>query len=499
MSTELPTTDRANSHKRLRRLIGSPCVSRVLEALTDASLTPHDKVVVGCSGGPDSTALLVCLWLLQKRLPLAVQVVCVDHGLRASARREADLVMQVAQRLHFATRTLTVSVPQKASLQAAARQARYEALTQAAIDAGSRAVLVGHTQNDQAETLLLRLLGGTGLRGLAAMPKERPLREEDAHPTIRLIRPLLQVSRDEVLTLLAHVPDMIAPLPLSDPSNQDFRFTRAVVRHKVLPELQRASPAIVGQLGRLAEQLREDADFLDALARQALPQVLMHDSPTDEQPISGLIATVSASRLHALPKPLSTRVLTQLLGTTLASVQAHAILSLCEQRHGSRSLNLAHGLWAERRYDTLYLRRQPPKLDREESSLLSRTQWLPACGLYRIGRHTLQIRASSSLDVPDSSPLRLCLTLPDPGFPLWLRSPRPGDRLRTSAGHRKLSDVMIDAKIPRRERPSQIVLGFGEEPLWLVGIQSAVSPFLREESAVTLVVERLDPDDTAQP
>lgn len=503
MSTELPTTDHladlTDARKRWRRLRSSACVSQVHRALTDAAIAPHDKVVVACSGGPDSTALLVSLWLLARRLPLAVQVVCVDHGLRSDAKHEAEQVMQVARRLGFATRTLTVRVPRQASLQAAARQARYEALVQAARDFESHTVLVGHTQDDQAETLLLRLLGGTGLRGLAAMPKERVLTDTESRSPIRLLRPLLTVTRDEVLTLLSHVQDEISPLPLSDPSNQDVRFTRALVRHSVLPTLRRAAPAIVSQLGRLAEQLREDADFLDELATQTLPQVLAQDVAT----IPDVLATVSASRLYALPKPLAMRVLMQLVAMPLASVQAQALWSLCAQRHGSRSLRLAHGLWAERRYDTLYLCRHKPTLP-QDSQISATTQsdpaqiqWLPTYGLYRHGRHTLRIRSAGPQDVPSGSPTKICLTLPAPGFPLWLRSPRPGDRLRLSAGHRKLSDVMIDAKIPRRERPSQLVLGFAQEPLWLLGIQSAASHFVRTEAAVTLVAELCDCDDTS--
>jgi tRNA(Ile)-lysidine synthetase-like protein len=89
------------------------------------------------------------------------------------------------------------------------------------------------------------------------------------------------------------------------------------------------------------------------------------------------------------------------------------------------------------------------------------------------------------------------VTLPAPGFPLWLRPPQPGDRLRLSAGHRKLSDVMIDAKIPRSERVHQLVLGFGEEPLWLLGIQSAATRFEPPDSAITLVVERCESDETS--
>ena len=488
MSTELPTINPADQRTLWRRLTRMACVSQVAKALSEAGLTRHEKVIVGCSGGPDSTALLLALWLLRLRLPLTVKVVCIDHGLRPQAKHEAKQVMQVAERLGFAAQVQTVQVPKQASLQAAARQARYEALVRAAREVGSTVVLVGHTQNDQAETLLLRLIGGTGLRGLAAMATQRTLADEAANAPIRLLRPMLSVTRDEVLALLAQTQDLIAPLPLSDPSNHDFRFTRAVVRHKVLPELQHAAPAIVGQLARLADQLREDADFLDDLAKQALPVV----RAADPHAIPDVLASLSATRLYALPRPLSTRLLSQVVGRPLATVQLEAILSLCAQIHGSRSLNLSHGLWAERRYDTLYLRKRQPGTPLRET-----LQWLPTYGLYRQGRHTLRVRLAHPHERPESTSLRLCVTLPAPGFPLWLRPPQPGDRLRLSAGHRKLSDVMIDAKIPRSERVHQLVLGFGEEPLWLLGIQSAATRFEPPDSAITLVVERCESDETS--
>ena len=437
--------------------------------------------MVGCSGGPDSTALMVALCLLRERLGYAVQVVCVDHGLRPEAAEEARLVQQVALRLGLSARRMTVHVPKQASLQAAARTARYQALTEAARDFGSQTVLVAHTLNDQAETVLQRLLGGAGPRGLSGMTAVRALEHSALTPSVQLLRPLLAVERSLILTFLTDAQDWIAPLPFIDQSNHDLRFTRAVIRHKLLPQLQAVQPSVIPHLGRLAEQLREDADYLEGLATEHLPQVVDLSAPS----LPEQLAALSVTRLRKLPRALSTRLLIRLAPTPLASVHLAALHGLCEHSRGTQSIDLPGGFIAERRYDTLYLRRRSP-----ERYVVEQTT-IRGCGSYSHGRHRIRFRYLHDDDDPiqESSPSAV-LRLPAPGFPLWLRSPRAGDRLRLAGGHRKVSDILVDAKLPRSERAMMLLLGHEQEPLWLVGLRVAVpAPPRRDLCYVKIVAE----------
>ena len=216
---------------------------------------PTSLVLVACSGGPDSVALAAATRAVRVR----VGAVVVDHGLRPEARREvaeATAGWLREQGLDpVLVRSATV-VEDGDGLEAAARDARYRALVHHAVVGDRRgAVLLGHTRDDQAETVLLGLARGSGLRSLAGMPRERGV----------FRRPLLDLPRE---TVHAAVPAG-APL-VDDPHNRDDRFARARVRHTVLPMLERElGPGIAAALARTADLARADADALAELADEA--------------------------------------------------------------------------------------------------------------------------------------------------------------------------------------------------------------------------------------
>jgi tRNA(Ile)-lysidine synthase len=231
-------------------------------------------VVVGCSGGADSLALLA-LAVDAALTPIAVHV---DHGLRAGSDREAAVVADAAARLGARFDARGVEVAEGANLEARARAARYDALEAARVEHGATAVLVGHTADDQAETVLLNLLRGSGSAGLAGMPVRRE----------HVVRPLLGARRADVRAECARR----QLEPVHDPSNDDLAFRRNWIRHEVLPLLERgAGRDLTPVLARQAEVLRAESDFLDALARAAWPGE----------------AGARARDLAALPEPLARR------------------------------------------------------------------------------------------------------------------------------------------------------------------------------------------------
>jgi tRNA(Ile)-lysidine synthase len=227
-----------------------PSLVRHAERLVrDERLFGHgDLVLCACSGGPDSTALLHVLALLRGRLGHTLIAHGVDHGLRPGAAAELDMARAVAGALGVPFAVTHVDVAPGANLQSRARVARHEALGRAAASTGACVIATGHTADDRAETLLLRLLRGAGPRGLAVLPP----RARGAVPaSVDLVRPLLRARRRDVL---AHLQRHSLPFA-QDPSNQDPRFTRVRVRLELLPVLEALSPTIVDHLSALADML----------------------------------------------------------------------------------------------------------------------------------------------------------------------------------------------------------------------------------------------------
>jgi tRNA(Ile)-lysidine synthase len=205
-----------------------------------------DTVLVAVSGGPDSMALLHVLGRLRNELGCDLVAHGVDHGLRASAGAELDRVAAFAGALGVPFGRSRVEVAPGGDLQARARRARHEALRRAATEAGAASIATGHHADDRAETVLLRLLRGSGPRGLGCLPPRAG----------ELIRPLLWARRADID---AHLERHRVPFSL-DPSNDDRRFLRARVRHELLPLLCELSPGIVGHLTALADDLQADAE-----------------------------------------------------------------------------------------------------------------------------------------------------------------------------------------------------------------------------------------------
>jgi tRNA(Ile)-lysidine synthase len=217
-----------------------------------ADLSP--PVVVACSGGPDSLALLA-LAAAESLAPVGVHV---DHGLRPGSAEEASTVAEHAARIGVTFRAETVVVPQGPNLEARARDARYEALERVRAELGATAILVGHTVDDQAETVLLNLLRGSASAGLGGMPVRHG----------HVVRPLLELRRRETEALC----EELGFEPVRDPSNDDRAFQRNWVRHDVLPALSEgAGRDLVPVLARQARVLRDESEYLDSLARAVWP------------------------------------------------------------------------------------------------------------------------------------------------------------------------------------------------------------------------------------
>lgn len=307
-----------------RRELG-PAGLEVAQAVTAALRTarPAGPVVVACSGGADSLALALGAVWAAPRLDLAVSAVVVDHGLQAGSAAVAEAVARQLAGLGLAARIWPVTVSDAAGgLEDAARRARYEALERASAPEGT--VLLGHTLDDQAETVLLGLARGSGARSVAGMAAQRG----------RFLRPLLGVRAATTRRACAE-----AELePWQDPQNADPRFARSRVRHRVLPLLEaELGPGIAEALARTAALERADADLLDALAAA-------EPAASQQRP--------DCADLAGMPPALLGRVLHRWLRAAgardLSAAHLAAVVDLVEHWHGQRWVDLP-GLRVRRR------------------------------------------------------------------------------------------------------------------------------------------------------
>jgi tRNA(Ile)-lysidine synthase len=293
-----------------------------------AGLVPGDLALVACSGGPDSLALAAALAFVAPRAGLRAGAVTVDHGLQPDSAERAGEVARTLRGLGLdPVRTATVAVTGPGGLEAAARAARYAALEEAAGDVGAAAVLLGHTLDDQAETVLLGLARGSGPRSLAGMPARRGV----------YLRPLLGVRRSVTAAACAAL-----ELPAwSDPHNSDRRFARVRVRLDALPALEAAlGPGVAEALVRTAGQLRDDAEVLEKIAASE----------------RGRGATpMSTASLAGLPGAVRTRVLRSAAldagcpAGALTAAHVARIEELVIDWHGQRGVDLPGGVRAARR------------------------------------------------------------------------------------------------------------------------------------------------------
>jgi tRNA(Ile)-lysidine synthase len=298
-------------------------VRRAVRESWDASgVVAGDLVLVACSGGPDSLALAAAVAFEAPRAGVRAGAVIVEHGIQDVTREVAAKTAEVLRDLGLEPVQLAhVSVGSDGGPEAAARTARYEALDEAASALDAKAVMLGHTLDDQAETVLLGLARGSGPRAVHAMATHNG----------RYLRPLLAIKRE---TTHAFCTDSGLE-PWIDPQNSEERFTRVRVRQNVLPNLEaELGPGIADSLARTAELVREDSEYLDELALAAYGQVVASGSTS---------VTLDVSAIESLAKPIRNRVILRALevfGGTFSRVHVLAVADLVENWHGQKELTL---------------------------------------------------------------------------------------------------------------------------------------------------------------
>jgi tRNA(Ile)-lysidine synthase len=467
-------------------------------------LAAGDRVLVAVSGGPDSVALLDVLHRLCGRLGIELALAHLNHSLRGEAADEDErFVRGLAKRykLRHRCRKEDVAARRRArggSLEEAARTARYRFLRQAAAELGANVLALGHTASDNAETLLMNLLRGAGLRGLAAIPIARP------EGALRLIRPLLEVTRPEVLEYLAGRGLEFR----TDSSNADVELTRNRIRHELLPQLAaQYNPSVGPLLARTAEQLRDVAELVDAQVQRAVERFV--------EPVEGGFA-LPLRAVRQMPRAVRTELLRRLVaerfGRVLGPEQVRTLDRFFVDPAAPHP-SIGRGLSCEVVFDRVLLRRaraEPqheavevavpgltvhPSLDAElAASLVPPSPGRPRHDGTRSSLAELwrRVEAGEALDVTqDFDADRVLGTEREAGRDaLVLRVRRPGDRMQPIGldGVKKVQDIFVDEKLPAAVRGKVPLLCRGDDVLWIPGYRIADDCRITDRTERLLVV-----------
>lgn len=406
-------------------------------------LAPGDTVICAVSGGTDSVALLFALYLLREKLDIQLEAAHFNHRLRGEeSDRDEAFVRQFCGRyeipLHVASGHVTAG---KKGLEAAAREARY-----AFLNSLDGRIATAHTADDNAETVLMHLVRGTGLKGLGGITPVQG----------KLIRPMLTVTRQENEAFLE-----AWGLPhVEDSSNHTDAYLRNRIRHGVMPLLEQENPRLAENLSRMALRLREDADYLDAQAEFAV------------------LPTVDI--LKAMPAALRSRVLEQFLKQSGVKEPEESHIALAEalvfSDKPSARASFPGGVILTRNYHRLEVLR--PDAPVEAMALPC-----PGQALFS-GLRVVCFPATELVNTADAFTVT-------PVGPLSLRSRQSGDAIRLSGGTRSLKKLFIDRKIPAQDRPRIPVVCDGRGILGVYQLGAHLDRAARSLPAVTIRFEKV--------
>lgn len=427
-------------------------------------LTRNATVLIAVSGGPDSMALLHFYHSIREDWNLKLVAVSVDHQLRGSqSKADIEHVEKYCEKwqIDFVGTSIDVhsyKQENKVGTQLAARKLRYRFFAEQMKSYKADYLAFGHHADDQIETMLMGFVRSASPIALSGIPVKR----EFASGVI--VRPFLSVTKKDLITYCSnHQIDTRL-----DPSNQDTTYTRNFFRKHIIPTMKEKNHNIHTTIQRLSETLQCDEEFIQDQARNMIKEVIQKDD--QQKKVSFLIKP-----FKSYPLPLQRRAyhlildyLYHYLPSHLSYVHEDSFFSLLEDHQRNQVLDFPHGLQIERSYEWVILSFLDPK---RQHSVFEKELHIP-----------------DDIDLPDGSKIVATYTdqppemstdlwggaAEDMDFPLYIRTRKPGDRISWPGlnGSKKVKDVFIDEKIPRRERERwPLVVNAKGEVLWMVGLK----------------------------
>ncbi|HEY9766482.1 MAG TPA: tRNA lysidine(34) synthetase TilS [Chroococcales cyanobacterium] len=429
------------------------------------------RILVGFSGGADSTALLDLLVRLAPERGWAIAAASVDHSLRPDSSQEIESLRKIAENFGPPFFFRKICLTGKGSIEAAAREARYAGLNEMAAVFSADFLALGHQADDQLETILLRLTRGAALTGLRGIPL---FREQADGP--KIVRPLLSFTRDRIEKYCLYR----GLSPLVDPTNSEVFFSRNKVRLQVVPTLRDLNPKVAEVAAHNALVVAEEDDFLAGLAKRSFDDLAI----CQEKGIS-----LENLKLLALPLAIARRVvalaLSELLGGHRLFTAAHVERILKLAREGGK-IDLLAGIEASFRFDRLFLvaNRDLPPLPMEWNGIQVFEKW-------QIEAQTFQASDFSFFSF-DSRAIAFDLDLLPEGL-VW-RKKLPNDRF-FPWGHSKehpLNRFLTRSRVDPMGRAQLLLLASGEEVFWVVGLRRSTLAPVSPSSRRILVLKASD-------
>jgi tRNA(Ile)-lysidine synthase len=449
-------------------------------------LDPGEKVVVAVSGGSDSVALLKVLEMLSCEYRLTLIVAHLNHGLREEAASEERFVRKMAADMGFIfeSKSLDIGLLRRISgkcMEDTSREVRYDFLNDVAKKHGARKIALGHHINDQTETVLMNFLRGSGPTGLKGM---LPVRDAT------YIRPLLGVTRDEIISFLSS-----HGLPfVTDASNADQRYLRNRIRHALIPLLKaRYNPKLDESIKSMAEIMRVEDDYMELATAKVLTawgvtpgdsefKICISDFLECHEAIQGRIMKHLLERLSPHGKGIGFRHIRAALGL---------ISSDCPGAY----VNLPCNIEVRREYDTLVISRrkngQEEILNKRCDDLYYEVTPPASVKMAELGKTMIFEFAKGPIDMRSKARDAVFIDYDRISLPLVIRTVRPGDRIQPLGmrGMKKIKSVLIDEKIPRRHRKEIPLLLDQEAVLWIAGLRLSERVKITERTRQILKVE----------
>ncbi len=433
-----------------------------------------DKVLLACSGGPDSTAMMDLMHALSDRLEIELGVLYIDHRQSSESRHACAQVKARCRRWHlpFFEESLDEKTPSGSS-EASLREARYRIFNRVTRQFGYGRLATAHTRSDQVETILMRIFRGTGVEGLTGIPARREK---------MFIRPLLECDRQEIIDYLRarrlHWFD--------DPTNNSRAYLRNRIRHDLLPQIKRiANPSVERAILRLSKAASRDCDLLGKMAATFCSSSL--ESRLPALPVDVL------TNLH--DAVLSRVVLDMLkesagIGANLELDQLERIITMLRtsERSDDWSLDLPGNLLCRVQEGLFSFQPLQPTTTRMFKTKLTG----PGQVILLPTGSRIELRFQTSWNPSEASPCAAFFDGDQVDFPLIVRSASPGDRIDVwGGGTKKVSQVMQDAKIPRHMRPGIPLLVCGSSVLWVAGLRRSVTAPVKRGSTKILAAKLL--------
>ncbi len=439
-------------------------------------ISDGDHLLIGLSGGPDSVCLAVMLDRLKKEFNLSLSAVYVDHGLRPDeVKGEIDFCKSFCEdrQIDFYSKEVDVRTCMKdkeSNLQQAARELRYGVYEETANQINASKIALGHNADDQAETVLMRLLRGAGRKGLSGIPPVRG----------NIIRPLIEVTKKEIEDSLTQNSFMV------DSSNLREDYFRNWIRLKIMDEIKTRNPSVIQDICRTADIIREEDDYLEIVVTKTLMRLISRKSDSSIE--------LFLIPLGTIEKPILRRVLRRAIDAVkglrgIDFVHVEDIMRLIKKGRSGDRLDLPKGIRVIKDYSLLkFLTDEPARIGEYELQPSSEIQ-IREAGI------RLKAVVGPELEQEADGKTEALFDAAAVKFPLKIRPRFEGDFFYPSGfgKRKKLQDFFVDEKVPRDERDRVPIVLSENDIIWVAG-HRADDRFKvtgKTENILRLIISRL--------